>query len=459
MRNILPCLFFLLALTMIRQGTCAGAEMTAPAWPERKAEPSITEEEKRWIEDLQPGTNDPDALQAMERLACLDGGTVANHFSYGYQDIGDTAASLAWMRRAVACGHVGAAVELGRLYFPLSGSLSSETFVVDPDFVLGYAWRAIGLSGPQGELSALEKKEGQTEVEDYLADRLRGDIDSLREELAGLDLLTLPSEKAPITAILAAWPESMPPEKSAATVVKTTPNPGPEEVLARIKGAALGNTGDAEALDRLEASGRLEDAKKEDALDLLRKEVGRGDAAAEYGEAWSMLRWGRDEKVMARGEAFYRTRAAKGDARAFVVVGLIERARGNDDEAVIWLEKAAETGNVFAERLLNDYRLDSGKDGKISRKAVALAAAEAGSLNALANLISVAEQERDVPGMYKWLTVFILRTEDPAAAYRARLLLAYVNGDETPEELRHGMEEGERWHAAHPPQSRSEAEF
>lgn len=117
---------------------------------------------------------------------------------YSQYELEDTAQTMRWLRVAVKNGDVGSAMALGSLYFPLEGTLGREQFAHKPDAVLGYAWYAIGLSG----IKTLEKDDGEE----------RSDRRHAQDTVEELRKVLLPSERARAAAILAAWPENLPPD-------------------------------------------------------------------------------------------------------------------------------------------------------------------------------------------------------------------------------------------------------
>lgn len=430
-------------LVLLAANCAAAAELIAAPWPEMKA-PKILAGDEREAYILRMQEDMEGILGEAEELASDGDVNMAAWLGYHNYNEDDWEQAATWFRQAVRNGHVPSALMLGRMYFPLGGSLERPSFRLTPDIVTAYAWLAIGLAGAED----WEKLEGG---EENPSER---DLEEIKKEIAALDLLTLPSERIRVAEILAKWPAELPPESSSASLSgdgeegddkEEDDEPGAEVFAKAIEGAATGSIKDMRWLERSSWDKEEDDETLKKAFALLESAAGGGNDKAAYGVAWCRLHGYGTEKSE-EGAAFFRERADRGEPEAFLVMGMFVEEGG--DKGLPWFEKAAENGNRHAMLMVAGHWREQGDKQK--RRLWTERAAVAGSFDAVGEMIGIAESDRDTQGLYKWLTVGILRADNPFVAYRARMMLAYVNNEEAPEELRQGMEAGEKWHAEHP---------
>ncbi len=386
----------------------------------------------------------PGNLEELAKLA-EEGNALAAAMLGGYyrQVHKNPSQAVRGLRLAVKNGDVDSAFALGELYFPVGGSLGREKFSYRPDVVLGYAWHAIALSG----IAAMEGigKESRTEKSyvQIVVDRLR--------------MLLLPSERARVAALLSDWPEALPPDTPLETM------PGKSEDAHSKAGKHFDSPPDADAVVeilRQWTTHKMKNMAKVEAIfkappDLLRTAYEKmqtlaedGDAEAEYMVAWCRLYGlgtGADE---AAAMPVIMTKIEAGDADAMFLLSMWFMKRGDEERALDFAVRAAEKGHGRAMMLLSQIWRDKDENDKAAPWMEK--AAEAGEQSAIEEMIRVAESGGDARKIVFWLTVNLLRTPDPAVAYRCRMLIAYVGNKENEETLQRAMEAGERWHSEHP---------
>lgn len=410
---------------------CHGGELRAAPWPRPAPSSDAASIDIFYFRPL-----DEADLPAIEDIAEQGNAWAAVAAAHHYENERDGRRAAHWRRRAVQLGHVESAFELAQLYFPLDGTLGREDLLVRPDIVTAICWLTIGLAGLP--------EENEDDAEEF---RGRPSREHATEELAALASFLLPSERARAEAILAAWPDSLPPEGSLDPILPNTTGPrmDKDEFIARLYDMlnenSTGETGLSFRRDGMEKLSRA-------AYAAIEADASAGDEEARYAAAWCRLFGVGTEKNGEEALAFIRARADAGEARACFHLARYYAYTDKDGETDSLCLKAAQSGRVDAMLFLALRLREQEKRGEAATWTEK--AAETGNLTAIAEMLSVAESNRDIPGMIRWLTVLSLRWPDPGAAYRARIMLAFFIDEITPAEMTSAMEAGERWHLDHP---------
>lgn len=340
--------------------------------------------------------------------------------------------------RCAAAGISQCARQLAMEYEGIPSGLSTP---VEQDFVLAYVWHAISLPGlGKEEKTALLKE-----------------LEKRRSALTDREL-------AMINAMLAAWPESIPPARlRTETAAKHPPEapetPTPEQLEALHKKAG---EDDPEAMRELAdclLSGKGMPRNRHAAEILLKKagKLGNRDAERQLGLMYLGVQPGHegaspeDDESEQLGLAVLSGLARRGDtASAMHLMDFysVKDTPGSREQAAVWGLKAAEAGSPEAmPRLAEIYKKqdkDQEADYWLERAALA------GNLEALDNLIEQALLDQDARASGKWLMVLALQGP-PEQRSRARSILLDILGDwgqKDTEPLRQGMQEGEAWHLA-----------
>lgn len=354
----------------------------------------------------------------------------------------DMPRSVYWYRMAVQAGYVPAALELGKMYYPID----TRHFDVYPNIVTSYVWSVIAQKGYDDSTNWHQGRD----IDDFTRNI---------EKLAILQFLMLPSEKKQADAILATWPKKMPPEARTAPVADERG----ESRLSKAELAALekkANAGDKNALRELVMTyslGKVYVRNHQDLLPLLMKASAQG-----IDEATNMICYmtvmGRIEgRNKEKSYATLHKQAVKGDSRAYYYLGLIDIENQNNEKAIAWFEKGAARGNADCMTMLGyQYRQEDRKKAAQWYEN----AAKAGSDRGLLELIGIAESDNDVTAMAQWAALLILRTDDPMLAYNSRKMLAYLS-DADPfvidtdkktaiSSYHKALIQAEKWHKANP---------
>jgi FOG: TPR repeat, SEL1 subfamily len=389
----------------------------------------------------------PEAFAKLPGLAAegnaLAAAMMAAVSDYRREDAGQ---SVRWLRLAVENGDVDSAFALGKLYFPVDGTLGREEFDFKPNAVLGYVWYAIGLSG----LSSVEEKGGE----------VRMDKEHAQELVDGLRMLLLPSERVRAAALLSTWPEALPPD------TPLEPMPGGSEGSAGAGKDFSDNPPDADAIVELvreRVTGKTENMGRigvlfkappefapvlRSAYEKIQAAADSGDSEAEYMAAWCRLYGLGTEPDKAAALPVIMERAEAGDTGAMFLVAVQAFEQKDTERGIEFASRAAERGHGRAMLLLSQAWRNRGDREKAAQWMEK--AAEAGEWAAVQEMVSVAESERDWEKIVLWLTVAMIRSPDPAMAYRCRMIIAYVGSENSEEEVQKAMEAGERWHKEHP---------
>lgn len=380
------------ALVMFAGALCAASELRAGPWPRRSA--------------------------GQEAY-------VAYYKAVEAEEAGDTAEAVALWRAAVRLGNVDSAFRLAELYFPSRGSFGNEHFSVQPSLLDGFVWLAIGIAGldEEGDLEGRSRR-------------------SMEESLALMERLMTPLERQRAAEVLAAWPESLPPERTVRVIDEDRPYENATEFTAALM-RFLNDDGTDEPRNLF----RTDETIHQEGFEEMLRRAEAGDDDAAFAVAWCRVFGLGTEEDSDAALPHLRDLAEKGDGRALLALGQIALGRDADAAADRHFLHAAEAGNSHAMLALSSR---AGQQGDTERrKEWAARSAEAGNVEAVLELVSIAETDRDVPGLLRWLATYAIAREGTAAGYRARLLLATFAEEDDDDALRTALEAGERWTLEH----------
>ncbi len=381
------------ALAILAGASCAASDLRAGPWPERVAGRA---------------------------------GFTAYFQGVEAEEAGDMAEAVRFWRQAVRAGNVEGAYRLADLYFPLGGSFGNERLAVKPSFVAGFVWLAIAAAG----LNEEEDMEGRSH-------------ESMDETLAMMERLLVPSERQQAKAILAAWPEALPPDFPVLPLEDEGPYPDETSYITALFRYLRGS--DTRLFSRL---AKTEETVQKRGLEELSRRSEAGDDEATFAAAWCRMVGLGTEFDPDSALPYMREVAEKGDGRA--LMALVHDAMLRDDEATVddLLRRAADAGNTHALLLLAGRAND--QDDKAARIEWLTRALDAGSIDAVSEMIGIGETQRDFPCMVQWLAAYALAREGTAAGYRSRLVMAMlVDEMDDDDAVRAALEAGERWAVEH----------
>lgn len=409
-------------------------------------------------------SNDPETFSYIPELtAKAESGDVPAMYllatMYRKKGGDDLAQAIHWYRNAVRAGDISSAIVLGHMFFPTPG-MSRREFEVTPSLVHGYCWLAIGLSGLQsaGNFQGVTQERGMEATEDIDEEFLQELAGRIGRELETLEVLLLPSEHNRAVEILAAWPAELPPETALALPSRAEPEfsqPAIDEkeylslLLAMIRGAPL----TVQQVDAMVWAGEDPAAEpvRKKTLELVKEAVENGDAEARYLLAVFQLRGIGVAENREEALSYIREQAARGNPRAYYDLAMIEDELGDDEEYLALMMKAAEAGFAHAMPMVSAHFRQAGNEAEAAKWLERAAAA--GFDGAIMSLAETAEHRGDMHDIIKWMTVYVLRADDPEKAYRGRMIIAYFL--EAPHsEIRKAMVDGEQWHVDHPTPAR-----
>jgi FOG: TPR repeat, SEL1 subfamily len=185
------------------------------------------------------------------------------------------------------------------------------------------------------------------------------------------------------------------------------------------------------------------------AYDSLVDAASGGQPAASYAVAWcQLIGFGTERRESPALEHIQRL-AEEGDPKACVHLAYYYTLYGDEEEAVVPLyRRAAEQGRADAMLCLASRLRDQDNYKEAARWFET--AADTGNLDAIEEMLGIAEGKGDDRGMIKWLTVLSLRHPDPHVAYRSRIMIAMFMEEESSEKIADAVRLGEEWHNAHP---------
>ncbi|MCD8351720.1 MAG: hypothetical protein LUC93_14020, partial [Planctomycetaceae bacterium] len=300
----------------------------------------------------------------------------------------------------------------------------NERLTIQPCFVDGFVWFAIGAAGLDGE----EDMEGRSR-------------ESVEESLAVMERIMAPSERQRAAAILAAWPETLPPERPIRAVEGEGPYEDESSYVIALLQYLRGD--DVRAFGRLF---RTDEAVQTRGFAELSRRAESGEEEAEFAVAWCRLIGLGTERDHEAVLPYLRQLAEEGDGRA--LMALVHEALERDDEAAMDdLRQAAEAGHPQA--MLAIASQASGRGDEQGRIEWVTRAAKTGSVDAVGEMIRIGESKRDSSMMLQWLAAFALAREGTAAGYRSRLVMAMLVDEMEDDEVRAALEAGERWAVEH----------
>ncbi len=386
-------------------------------------------------EEMDFNTEDETGLEKMSVLAEQGRIIPTVLLAMHYQETGDFKQAIRWRRHAVKLGHVPSSLVLANLYFPMRGSLGREKLPIPPNIVIAACWHAIALAG------------NSTSTSEISTQWLEQDGAPDRETLDALESLMLPFEKAQAKAILAAWPDSLPPEGSSKSLDSENAEPTPAmsvEAFIPLLYDYLGGKRDYRETFRALADENFLKA----VVVSLQDKAATGDAHAQYSVAWFHLMGVGTEQEKQQALDYIRGKAEHGEAKA--CVHLAQHYMESEDLA----EEAAQLYRLAAEQGRADAMLGLalclGQNGDKKAESQWLEkAAGAGNIQALMGLVELAERAQDAAGLVKWLSILSLRHPDPHAAYRARVMLGFFIEGMAAEEMADALRNAEEWHTSH----------
>lgn len=414
----------------------------ARAWNKKAAEKGDPEAlflEAMWSQ--YSGANEADILRLQEKAANAGHGAAAFSLAWHYQQAGQPGDAVRWYRKSVQNGHVPAASKLGAIYFPINTRHTD----IRPDIVTAYAWLILAQRG----------LEDMPDKPEYGGE---DNAKSNREKLVTLQFYLMPSEKKQAEALVAAWPEKLPPEGDTRPFSdeKTSRRgqPLPEKTVSALYKKAT--AGDKDAIREfifLAFSGGIADDEKYNIMAILMKGNALGIDEATNLLALSYIKGSGVEKNSKKGHALLQAQAKKGDPQAFYLLGLTAKEdSANTDEgrkkALSWFEKGAAKGSTPCMLMLGHHFEQEDNDKQAAfwfEKAV-----RGGSENALMSLLGLAESARDMHALGKWMGVIILRHSDPMVVYRTRGMLLWTANSRSWDDYQKILREAEKWHKANP---------
>ena len=364
------------------------------------------------------------------------------HLGMYYKEVQDKKMDKAiyWLRKAVEKGCPLAALSLAEIYFPMA----TRHLAIQPDIITSYAWRILAQRG----------------LEDMTAtgDIVKNELKTNREQLVMMQFFLMPSEKKQALALVAAWPSQLPPPGNTAPFREKTASRQAQAMSAEAADALYQSAmskGKAEIDAFISAffSGKLNVDEKEQLLPVLIKGNALGVDKATNLLAWANIKGRIVEKNEEKGYRMLQAQAKKGNPNACYLLGILEQeTRGDSDaqrkKALFWFEKGAARGDTASMNMLAQYY----SENKDRKKAAAWyeKAAKAGNENALMALLGMAESDRDIAALGKWMGVIILRASDPMVTFRTRGMLMLIANSRSWDDYQKILMAAEKWHQASP---------